>query len=240
MPVQTVGALSPFPEPVLSPETTLNLKTHPNMHWSPAMNHCISGHWGKVAKISSQEGEEGCRGSCRNHRLQAKWLQSCPGMLAGKREFPQCSCGSMCSRGLSSALLRPGAPAHWDSPVILCGSRTRAQGNWPAVGARWAGRAGWSVTGRSAVPTLAEEAGGRQLWPPCRAGALGLSYTEVLSLAIPGLSEGGNGDDHHSPGLENITLHVIREGVGIWWAWWSCRCWAVPAFIQLFPATSLI
>ena len=38
----------------------------------------------------------------------------------------------------------------------------------------------------------------------------------MLSLAIPGLSEGGNGDDDYSPGLENITLRVIREGVGIW------------------------
>ena len=53
MPVQTVGALSPFPEPVLSPETTLNLKTHPNMLWSPAMDHCINGHWGKAPWLKS-------------------------------------------------------------------------------------------------------------------------------------------------------------------------------------------
>ena len=34
----------------------------------------------------------------------------------------------------------------------------------------------------------------------------------MLSLGISGLSQGGNGDDHHSPGLENFTLLVIREG----------------------------
>ena len=33
-------------------------------------------------------------------------------------------------------------------------------------------------------------------------------------MGIPGLSEDGNGDDHHSPGLENIILVVISEGVG--------------------------
>lgn len=53
MPVQTLSALSPFPESVLSPETTLNLKTHPNILWSPAVNHCINGHWGKAPWLKS-------------------------------------------------------------------------------------------------------------------------------------------------------------------------------------------
>ena len=33
-------------------------------------------------------------------------------------------------------------------------------------------------------------------------------------MGIPGFSEDGSGDDHHSPGLENIILVVISEGVG--------------------------
>ena len=151
--------------------------------------------------------------SCSINRHQCKllWLKSPPrkgrmdvGAGAEIKGSEQSRCktplGSLAWKG--SYLTVPGTPQAPGAPaapcpslsllstgylIILAGTCTQVQGSWPGVGARWAGRASWSVTGRSAVPILATEAGGRQLWAPCRAVALGLSFTKTLSLVIPGL-----------------------------------------------------
>ena len=203
----------------------------------PAISCSINGHQCKPLWLKSfpRKGRMEA-GAGAEIKFWAKPLQSSPGQSGPKTKVPHCSwdptrfpgprstnsAGDSCLQGL------PGSPGGYGAGV---------QGSGPGQ-VCWESKASYSVTGSSVV--VSQSLG-------CRKGRfehlVELEPWDWISLkcwfgGIPGLSEGGNGDDHHSPGLENITLRVIREGVGIWWAWWCCRCWAVPAFIKPFPAPS--
>ena len=150
---------------------------------------------GQVQKSSSEQNP--CKAPVGS--LFPKWrFLTAPGTprASWAPEAPS-SAGGSCLQGLPSS---PGG----------CGTGVRGAGPGQVY---WESKDSCSVTGSSVVAS-------RLLG--CRKGRfehlVELEPWDWISLkcwfgGIPGLLEGGNGDDHHSPGLDNITS--VSSGKGL-------------------------
>ena len=119
------GLEMPFP---LLPKIILNLKTHHNMLWFPAVNRSLNGHRCKPLwpKSPPRKGRVDAEGGAENARLWAKPRQGSPGQSGWKRKFTHGSrvrTRSLSPGGASPGL--PGSPGGSSAGVRGAGGRSR-------------------------------------------------------------------------------------------------------------------
>ena len=126
--ISVTGLEMPFPLP---PKIILNLKTHHNVLWFPAVNRSLNGHRCKPLwpKSPPRKGRVDAEGGAENARLWAKPRQGSPGQSGWKRKFTHGS--RVRTRSLSPGGASPGFP---ESPGGS-GAGVRGAGG----GSRWVG-----------------------------------------------------------------------------------------------------
>ena len=209
--------LSPFPQNLtFPPETVLNLKTHHNMFWFPAINHSINSTSVNRSAWNLLPGSGGwIQGQGQKSKALSDAAAKLPWAVGRKRKF------SLCSRGPTSSL-GPGGTSTgpvWGSCLqgLLsspqwtgCLSLRHWNGSWFPLGGQGQLFCHREICG--ALPAAGAQ--GRQLWAPCWAVALGLSFTEVLSLVDSWSLRGWQWWWSPFSRAENITLRACHQGRG--------------------------
>ena len=191
--------------------------------------------------------------SINRHQCKLLWLKSPPRkgrmdtgagaeIKGSERSHWKAPLGSLAWKG--SFLIAPGAPGSPWAPA----APSSAGGSWASPWlwslrcwtwrqVHWAGRASWSVTGSSVVPSrslghkkgrfehLVELEPLDSVSQKCWVCEFLVSHRVAMVMII--ILQGWR----TSPSLSSGK-------VIIWWAWGCCRCQAVSAFLQLFPASS--